>query len=82
MHSKPGVKAPGGLGLDDCADRMLGMLFGLVRGIALVTLAVLMLGFTAILSVGIPELWLHPFGPLTKNVPLIAATLVMIALEE
>src|SRR5262249_35188581 len=42
----------------------------------------LMLGFTAILSVGIPELWLHPFGPLTKNVPLLGATLAMLALEE
>jgi DoxX-like family len=43
---------------------------------------VLMLGFMAILSAAMPELWLHPFGPLTKNVPLIAATLVMMALEE
>jgi uncharacterized protein YbjT (DUF2867 family) len=42
---------------------------------------VLILGFTAILSVGLPELWLHPFGPLTKNVPLIGATLAMMALE-
>jgi hypothetical protein len=43
---------------------------------------VLMIGFTLILTVGIPELWLHPFGPLTKNVPLFAATLAMMALEE
>src|SRR5262249_54077545 len=33
---------------------------------------VLMLGFMAILTVGMPELWLHPFGPLTKNLPLLA----------
>lgn len=43
---------------------------------------VLMLGFMAILTAGMPELWLHPFGPLTKNIPLIAATCVMMALEE
>jgi nucleoside-diphosphate-sugar epimerase len=43
---------------------------------------VLMLGFTAILTLGIPELWLHPFGPLTKNIPLLVATLVMMALES
>jgi len=42
----------------------------------------LMLGFMAILTWGMPALWLHPFGPLTKNIPLIAATLVMMALEE
>lgn len=43
---------------------------------------ILMLGFMGILTVGIPALWLHPFGPLTKNVPLIVATLVMMALED
>lgn len=42
----------------------------------------LILGFTAILTAGIPALWWHPFGPLTKNVPLLGATLVMMALEE
>ncbi len=42
----------------------------------------LMFGFMAILTAGIPELWWHPFGPLTKNIPLIAATLVMMALED
>jgi nucleoside-diphosphate-sugar epimerase len=26
--------------------------------------------------------WLHPFGPVTKNVPLALATLVMMALED
>lgn len=40
---------------------------------------VLVLGFSAILTVASPELWAHPFGPLTKNIPLIAAILAMIA---
>ena len=42
----------------------------------------LMAGFMAILSFGMPDLWLHPFGPLTKNIPIIGATLAMMALEE
>jgi uncharacterized protein YbjT (DUF2867 family) len=42
----------------------------------------LMLGYSALITVGLPEYWLHPFGPVTKNVPLIVATLVMIALED
>lgn len=43
---------------------------------------VLILGFTAILSATMPRLWLEPFGPLTKNIPLLGATLAMMALEE
>ncbi len=42
----------------------------------------LMVGFMAILTAGTPDLWLHPFGPLTKNIPLLGATLAMMALEE
>ena len=40
----------------------------------------LILGYSAFITFGLPELWLHPFGPVAKNVPLIAATLIMIAL--
>jgi uncharacterized protein YbjT (DUF2867 family) len=42
----------------------------------------LMCGFMAILTARMPALWLDPFGPLTKNIPLIGATLAMMALEE
>jgi hypothetical protein len=41
----------------------------------------LVLAFTAILTVSMPEFWWHPFGPLSKNAALIAATAVMMALE-
>ncbi len=41
----------------------------------------LMFGFMGILTLRMPELWFHPFGPLTKNIPLIGATLVMMAWE-
>ncbi len=49
-----------------------------------VVLAQLLLiaGFTLVLSLTMPELWTHPFGPLTKNVPLVGATLAMLALER
>jgi uncharacterized protein YbjT (DUF2867 family) len=34
-------------------------------------------GYTAIMSVCLPGFWLHPFGPLSKNLPLLALMLVM-----
>ncbi len=42
----------------------------------------LLLVFTLILSATQSELWMHPFGPLSKNLPLIAATLAMIAMAD
>ena len=30
------------------------------------------LGYTAILTLRLPEFWLHPFGPLAKNLPYLA----------
>ncbi len=41
-----------------------------------------MFAFTLIITAFLPEMWLHPFGPVTKNVPLALATLVMMALED
>jgi len=34
-------------------------------------------GYTAMLSVFLPGFWLHPFGPLTKNLPVLALMLLM-----
>lgn len=42
----------------------------------------LVLGFTLILTAGMPELWVHPFGPLLKNLSLFVATLMLWALER
>lgn len=33
--------------------------------------------YTAIMSVYLPGFWLHPFGPLTKNLPLLALMFLM-----
>jgi hypothetical protein len=41
-----------------------------------------MIAFTLIITAFLPETWLHPFGPVTKNVPLALATLVIMALED
>ena len=38
---------------------------------------VLIIGFTTIISVFLPEFWLDPFGPVSKNVVLIAAAYVV-----
>lgn len=42
----------------------------------------IMLLYTVIISFSQPEQWMHPFGPVTKNIPLIMATLMMITLEK
>ncbi len=39
-------------------------------------------GYTLVLSVLLPGLWLHPFGPLLKNLPILAAIAVWWALEQ
>lgn len=41
-----------------------------------------MLGYTALISAWLPEYWLHPYGPLTKNLPLLAATWLVATLER
>ena len=42
----------------------------------------LMVGYTAILSFILPDLWLDPFASLAKNLPLLAATGVMLAIQD
>lgn len=33
--------------------------------------AMLIVGYTLIISVCLPEFWLHPFGPILKNLPIL-----------
>jgi uncharacterized protein YbjT (DUF2867 family) len=40
-----------------------------------------MLGYTALATIAVPAAWVDPFGPLLKNVAVLLATFVMIALE-
>ena len=41
----------------------------------------LIVGYTIIISVKLPEFWLHPYGPLLKNLPMLAAIYLLYALE-
>jgi hypothetical protein len=42
----------------------------------------LIVAYTAIITAFLPEQWLHPFGPLLKNIPMLAAIVACHALEE
>lgn len=41
-----------------------------------------MLGYMLIITWWLPSWWLHPFAPILKNVPLAAATLLLLILER
>lgn len=38
---------------------------------------VLILSYSILLTVIAPEFWLHPFGPLTKNIPILALLVLL-----
>jgi len=42
----------------------------------------LMMSYMIMISWALPAFWLHPFGPISKNVPLLVATLIMLVFEE
>ncbi|HEU5136473.1 MAG TPA: SDR family oxidoreductase [Steroidobacteraceae bacterium] len=60
-------------------DIALGILTLLPRRIPMLWNAqiLLVLLYTAIISVFLPELWLEPFGPVAKNVPILAMLLLL-----
>ena len=43
---------------------------------------IVVLGYTAIISARLPELWLEPFGPILKNVPVLAALWLLYRTED
>lgn len=43
---------------------------------------ILMMIYMVVITATLPEYWAHPFGPLTKNFPLLAASFVLLILEE
>jgi uncharacterized protein YbjT (DUF2867 family) len=51
------------------------------RRITLLQIAVVA-AYTLIVTIADPSLWLAPFGPLLKNIPFLAAILVLAALES
>jgi uncharacterized protein YbjT (DUF2867 family) len=44
--------------------------------------AALILFYTVIISIRLPEFWLHPYGPLLKNLPMLAAIWMLHELER
>jgi uncharacterized protein YbjT (DUF2867 family) len=38
--------------------------------------------YSIIIAFRLPEVWLHPFGPLIKNIPILAILLLLFALED
>ncbi|MES2070249.1 MAG: SDR family oxidoreductase [Pseudomonadota bacterium] len=40
------------------------------------------LGYTALVSVYLPQFWLHPFGPILKNIPILAILVVLYGSEQ
>jgi uncharacterized protein YbjT (DUF2867 family) len=42
---------------------------------------VLIAGYTTLISIFLPEYWLHPYGPISKNLPLLAAVGLLWATE-
>jgi len=43
---------------------------------------IVMLGYTVLISIWLPEWWLHPYGPMIKNLPLIVTTMLLATLES
>jgi uncharacterized protein YbjT (DUF2867 family) len=64
-------------------DIAMGIATLLVRRRWLWTLqAALVVGYTAIITAWLPAFWLHPFGPVLKNLPLLAAMWLLHAMES
>lgn len=70
------------------AAAALDLLFGIAtlalrkrRLLWLAQIAVIV-GYTAIISVKLPEFWLHPYGPILKNLPMLAAIYLLYMLER
>ena len=42
----------------------------------------LILAYTLIISIWLPEFWAHPYGPVLKNLPILALLLLLALLEE
>ena len=60
----------------------LGTLFLQRRKFLWIAQTTLIVVYTVTITFYLPEFWLHPFGPLIKNLPILAAILVLYELEK
>lgn len=51
------------------------------RGVVWAAQLLLIAGYTVLITLFLPEYWLHPYGPITKNLPVLAAIALLWALE-
>lgn len=59
----------------------LGVLLLRRRGALWLLQFAVILGYTLIITVKLPEFWLHPYGPILKNLPMLAAIGLLYELE-
>ncbi|HET6828765.1 MAG TPA: SDR family oxidoreductase [Ramlibacter sp.] len=66
-------------------DLLLGLLILLLpagrRGWLWAAQLLLIGGYTLLITIFLPEYWLHPYGPLSKNLPMMAAIALLWSLE-
>lgn len=60
----------------------LGTLFLRQRRLLWIAQAALIAVYTVAITIYLPEFWLHPFGPLIKNLPILACIWLLYALER
>lgn len=66
-----------------CADIFLGIWIWARSGrLAYLTALVLMVSMTLVATLLQPSLWLHPLGPLLKNLPIAAVLLHLLQAEQ
>jgi uncharacterized protein YbjT (DUF2867 family) len=78
-----GMLAPVALYGAAALDMMFGIatLFLRQRRLLWIAQASVIAIYTIIITIFLPEFWLHPFGPLVKNLPILAAILLLYKLE-
>jgi nucleoside-diphosphate-sugar epimerase/uncharacterized membrane protein YphA (DoxX/SURF4 family) len=80
LHGPPAAAA---LWLGAGLDAVLGLALLLPRRRRVYQAQIaLMLAYTLLISLWLPEFWLHPFAPLLKNVPILAMTAALLVLER
>ena len=52
------------------------------RRVLWIAQAALILCYTIIITARLPEYWLHPYGPILKNLPMLAALGLLYTLED
>jgi hypothetical protein len=66
------IAASAALYLGSTADIVFGLMTLFAPGKSLwIAQALLVLIYTIVISIYLPEFWLHPFGPILKNIPFL-----------